>query len=122
MKVLVVDDEALVRRSLKRAFVSKGHEVIEAVDGQEGVDFWRKEAPDVIFLDILMPKLSGPQVLRELGKERSGEVILMSAYSGEDNDKMARQLGAQSFVAKPFEDIFSLVEIAEQIYGKTRKE
>ncbi len=113
MKVLVIDDEALIRKSLIRAFKAKGHEVFEAPDGLEGVRLWREHKPDLIFLDVLMPGLTGPQVLREMGPERSGKVVLISAYTGEYNLEAAQQIGADLFVAKPFDDIFSLVRQGE---------
>lgn len=112
MKVLVVDDEALVRRSLNRALSAAGCEVIEAADGNEGLLLWKEHRPDLVFLDVLMPGLSGPQVLREIGAARSGRVVLMSAFAGEHNMETALEMGADLFIAKPFEDIFEAVHIA----------
>jgi CheY-like chemotaxis protein len=116
MKILIVDDEALVRRSLARVFKSKGHEIIEAIDGVEGLKAWQEHQPDLIFLDVLMPGLSGPQVLSEMGGKRKGRVILMSAFAGEHNMETALEMGADLFVGKPFEDIFAVVKIAEELF------
>lgn len=113
MKVLVVDDEVLVRRSLSRALRAKGHEVFEAVDGNEGLERWQSIHPDLIFLDVLMPGLNGPEVLQEMGKLRCGKVVLMSAFAGEHNMETALHMGADLFVPKPFEDIFAVVKMAE---------
>ena len=63
MNVLIVDDEALIRRSLKRAFETRGHEVRCGCDGQEGLSIWQKELFDVALVDVLMPGLTGPQML-----------------------------------------------------------
>ncbi|MDG0816942.1 response regulator [Bdellovibrio svalbardensis] len=115
MKFLVIDDEALVRRSLSRALRSKGHEVIEAVDGNDGLEQWKKVHPDLVFLDVLMPGLNGPEVLKEMGHLRSGKVVLMSAFAGEHNMETAQQMGADVFVPKPFEDIFAIVKMAEDL-------
>ncbi|UYL10049.1 response regulator [Bdellovibrio sp. SKB1291214] len=115
MKVLIVDDEALVRRSLSRAFRAKGHEVVEAENGNEGLEQWKKTSPDLVFLDVLMPGLTGPEVLKEIGTNRSGKVILMSAFAGEHNMETALQMGAEMFVPKPFEDIFAIVKMAEDL-------
>lgn len=115
MKVLVVDDEALVRRSLGRALKAKGYEVVEAADGSEGLKLWKEHKPDLIFLDVLMPGLSGPQVLKEIGSGRTGKVILMSAFAGEHNMETALEMGADLFVGKPFEDIFAVVKTAEEL-------
>ncbi len=113
MKILVVDDEPLVRRSLGRALKSRGHIVFEAEDGLQGLLMWREQKPDLVFLDVLMPKMTGPQVLIEIGEQRTGKVILMSAFSGEHNMETTMQMGADLFIPKPFEDIFSIVNVAE---------
>jgi CheY-like chemotaxis protein len=124
MKILVVDDEPLVRKSLGRAFRAKGHDVVEAADGTEGLARWLEIKPDVVFLDVLMPGLSGPELLREMrvrsqsGSEPVGRVILMSAYSGEHNMTTAQQMGADLFIPKPFDDVFALVTKAEELFGR----
>jgi DNA-binding response OmpR family regulator len=115
VKVLIVDDEALVRRSLTRALALKGFEVTEASDGNEGLQKWRNEKPALVFLDVLMPGLTGPEVLRQIGDTHSGKVILMSAFSGEHNMETAIQMGADLFIPKPFEDIFAVVKQAEDL-------
>ncbi len=123
MKILIVDDEPLVRKSLGRACRAKGHEVTEAVDGKDGFEKWLEIKPDLVFLDVLMPEMSGPEVLQNL-REKKGppaKVILMSAYSGEHNIATAQQMGADLFIPKPFEDVFQVVARADQLYssGKT---
>lgn len=127
MKVLIVDDEPLVRKSLGRAFRAKGHDVSEAVDGSEGLTLWLKLqsenlSPDVVFLDVLMPGLSGPELLNTIlpqlkpnANGQNAKVILMSAYSGEHNVTTAQAMGADVFVPKPFDDIFALVAKAEAL-------
>jgi len=117
MKVLIVDDEPLVRLSLKRALEKTGHEVAEAEDGQHGLEKWKAFAPDLTFLDVLMPRISGPDLLkamRALGAV-PGKVILMSAFTGEYNPERAKTLGADMFILKPFEDIFSIVKQGEEL-------
>ncbi|HEY8269867.1 MAG TPA: response regulator [Pseudobdellovibrionaceae bacterium] len=113
MKILIIDDEPLVRRSLGRALKSHGHDIFEAEDGLQGLNLWREQKPELIFLDVLMPKMTGPQVLIEIGSERTGKVILISAFSGEHNMETATQMGADLFVPKPFEDIFAIINLAE---------
>lgn len=114
-KILVIDDEALVRRSLVRALKVKGFEVLEAADGSEGLMAWRATDPDLVFLDVLMPGLTGPQVLREIGPSRRAKVILMTAYAGnEDVEKDSAQL-ADLFLLKPFDDIFETVQQAQEL-------
>jgi CheY-like chemotaxis protein len=119
MKVLIIDDEPLVRRSLARALKSRDHETIEAGDGLQGLAAWKAEKPDLIFLDVLMPGMNGPEVLREMiqevGVDKLGKVILISAFSGEHNMETAQQMGANLFIPKPFENIFEVVTMAEDL-------
>ncbi|MFP5519694.1 MAG: response regulator [Bdellovibrionia bacterium] len=114
MKVLIVDDEALIRRSLSRALKARGHHIVEAENGHDGLKLWKSENPDLVFLDVLMPGLTGPQVIQEVGTHRA-KVILMSAFSGEHNMETAVKMGASLFVPKPFEDIFEVVKTAEDL-------
>lgn len=120
MKILIVDDEPLVRKSLSRACLAKGHRVVEAGDGTEGLAAWREQGPDLVFLDVLMPGLSGPQLLDEIGgtEARKSVVILMSAYSGEHNMETAQAMGAALFIPKPFDNIFDVVAKAEALFAE----
>ncbi|MCB0367087.1 MAG: response regulator [Bdellovibrionaceae bacterium] len=115
MRILIVDDEPLVRRALKRVAEMKGHEVLEAENGTQGLEVWRRENPRLVFLDVLMPGLSGPQVMKEIGTDHNAKVILISAYSGEYNLEAAKSIGADMFVPKPFDDIFVIFETAERL-------
>ncbi len=108
MNVLVVDDESIVRLALKRALVNLGDTVFEAANGEEAIEIWGASSIDLVFLDVLMPRLTGPQVLEEIG-EHSAKVVLISAYTGEYNMQRAKNLGANLFIAKPFADIFEVV-------------
>lgn len=116
-KVLIIDDEPLVRRSLRRALESQSFLVHEAVDGKQGLQVWEQVHPDLVFLDILMPGLTGPQVLAELKPElrNQSKVVLISAYSGEYNLESAKSLGADHFIPKPFEDIFGIVKLVSKM-------
>ncbi len=113
MKFLVIDDEPLVRRSLVRALKARGHECFEAADGEEGLRLWEAECPMGVFVDVLMPGLSGPDVVRrarEIPQLRNASIALISAFSGDDSKKLAEDCGADVFVAKPFDDIFAVVD------------
>ena len=116
MKVLIVDDEPLIRRSLERLFKKAGHEVVTAEDGTQGVEKWNSSGPDVVVLDILMPGHTGPEVIEHVQPPVSTGIILISAYSGEYNLDSAKKLGADLFIAKPFEDIQKIVSSAEELY------
>lgn len=117
IKCLIVDDEPLVRRSLKRALEISGFQVFEAADGEIGLKMWQEHRPRIVFLDILMPGLTGPQVLAQLAPDlrQEARVILISAFTGEYEMESAKSLGADAFIKKPFEDIFAIVSQAKQM-------
>lgn len=122
MKVLVVDDEVIVVRALTRAFQVKGHQVESAQSGEEGLEKWLQGEPDVLLLDVVMPGLTGPQVIEEYMKRHGGlkngaKVILMTAHSSVKGREEALQLGADDFIQKPFDDVFGLVKRAEELAG-----
>ena len=114
-RILIIDDEALVRRSLQRAFGSRGHDVELAVDGEEGLEKWQASQPDVVLLDVLMPKLTGLQVLQNLDGKKEEKIFLMSAYSGEDHLENTESLGVRLFLEKPFQDVFAVVDLVEKV-------
>jgi len=102
LKVLIIDDEPLVRRSLQRAFERAGHQVTLAEDGVQGLTEWTGGRPELVFLDVIMPHMTGPQLLEKIDPElrRKTKVVMMSAYSGHQEPGLADR-----FIAKPFHDI-----------------
>lgn len=119
IRVLVIDDEPLVRRSLQRVLNHSGFEVILAADGLQGYQMWTEQKPEVVLLDVLMPGLSGPQVLEKISPELKSKtkIMMMSAFTGEFTQTKAHDLGAQLFVAKPFDDIFEIVVKVKSLLG-----
>ena len=115
MRVLIVDDEPLVRRSLQRVFEKAGHQVIIAEDGIQGVKQWKQEAPQAVVIDVLMPGHTGPEVIAEVKPDKSIAIVLISAYSGEYNPDSVKQLGADIFIPKPFENIQTIVDAVEKL-------
>jgi DNA-binding response OmpR family regulator len=114
MKFLVIDDEPLVRRSLARAIRARGHECTEAADGEDGLRLWESESPQGVFVDVLMPGLSGPEVVSRARANkalRPSFIALISAFSGDDSEKLALECGANIFIAKPFANIFEVVDL-----------
>jgi CheY-like chemotaxis protein len=112
MKILIVDDEPIVRRALDRALSRAGHTIITAEEGVSGLEMWNSANPDVVLLDVLMPGLTGPQVLQ---KKEQWEccVIMMSAYTGEEALDFQTKFPIQLFLSKPFENIFDIVKTIE---------
>ena len=118
MTVLIVDDEPLIRLSLSRAFKSQGDTVYVAEDGIKGEEEWKKLNPDLVILDVLMPGLTGPQLIEKLKNTSTSKVVLISAFSGDYDVDSIKKLGADLFIAKPFNDIFEVVKRAKELVQK----
>ncbi len=101
-KILVVDDEAGIRDIIKEYLQFEGYEYNEAANGMEALDILKKEDFDLVVLDIMMPKLDGVTVLKEMRKTKATPVIMLTAR-GEEYDKLfGFELGADDYVVKPF--------------------
>lgn len=101
-KILVADDEELIRRLISKYAVFEGHSVTEAADGMEAVSLCRREEFDIVILDIMMPELDGFSACREIRRFSSVPVIMLSAR-GEEYDKInGFESGADDYVVKPF--------------------
>jgi len=105
-RVLLVDDEPNIQTIVSARLVAMGFEVLIAKDGQEGLDLARKESPDVILLDLMLPKLDGYKVCRMLKFDKAYEhipVIIFSAKGSDADKKLAEQAGADEYLVKPFD-------------------
>jgi len=115
-RILVVDDSSQIRATLRRMILEpNGYEVLTASDGQEGLDSALREHPDLILLDVNMPRLTGIQVLEELQRARyEWPVILMTSHGSEQVAIDALRLGVHDYVPKPFEmqDVLARVQRA----------
>ena len=103
LKILVVDDESRMRK-LVRDFLSKsGYIVIEAGDGSEALDiFFEQKDIALVMLDVMMPKLDGWQVCREIRAYSKVPVIMLTAKSDERDELMGFELGVDEYITKPF--------------------
>ena len=102
-KILVVEDEPDMVLGLKDNFEFEGYEVITASDGEAGLEAARQRKPDLVVLDIMLPKLSGLEVCKTLRGEGFGAPILMLTARGQEIDKVVGlELGADDYVTKPF--------------------
>ena len=103
IRLLVVDDDPNICDILKTHFEKEGCEVITAGDGAEGISLFRSAAPDLVLLDIMLPKMDGQQVLAEIRKESAKPVIMVTA-KGEVFDKvLGLEMGADDYLVKPFD-------------------
>jgi len=100
-RVLVVDDDEVIRHLIEVNLTLEGFEVVTAVDGQDCLDRVEKIKPDVITLDLEMPRMDGFTFLRILMTKMPTPVIVVSSYSQKENVFKALELGALDFVAKP---------------------
>ena len=100
--ILIVDDAAFTRRMIRKVLVAQGHEVLEATNGQEGLEMATSHAPDCILTDLLMPVIDGFGLLEALRDRQSKTpVIVISADIQEGVRQRCLELGAAGFVNKP---------------------
>lgn len=118
-KILVADDEELIRRLVSKYAVFEGYSVTEASDGMEAVSLCRSESFDIVILDIMMPELDGFSACREIRRFSSVPVIMLSAR-GEEYDKInGFESGADDYVVKPFSPKELMLRI-EAVMKRTR--
>lgn len=104
-RVLLVDDDAEIRDSVRTVLELHGYNVLLACDGSEGLVRAERDAPDLIVLDVLMPRRSGFAVLDRLAKRPAAKprIIVVTANEGERQQELATSKGADGFLQKPFE-------------------
>jgi two-component system KDP operon response regulator KdpE len=102
MRVLVVDDDAVLRSTLRIALQTEAHDVVLAGDGRTALQALREDEPDLVLLDLGLPDLSGVEVLRRLRTWSTLPVVVLSARDGSDDKVQALDLGADDYVTKPF--------------------
>lgn len=117
-KVLVIDDDTLVRRTLCAALTKLGYAVTEAPTGQTGVAEFRKEHPEIVITDVMMPDKNGLETISEIrALNPATKIIAMSADSGQGTDllELAKDVGAAATLSKPFD-----VQMVQQTMDKVR--
>jgi len=122
VRVLIAEDEALIRMDLREMLEEEGHDVVgEARDGAEAIELGRKTAPDVVFMDINMPRVSGIEAARVFGDERIAPVVMVTAFSQAAYVEQAAAAGAMAYVVKPFSrtDILPAMALAAARFAET---
>lgn len=107
-KILVIDDEPLIRRAFQKLFSSPDYFVTIAEDGLQGLDIWQKQNFDFVFIDILMPGLNGWEVLESKKEWGATRIQMMSAFTGDLTDKKIWIEKIDGFLPKPFEDVIGI--------------
>lgn len=104
-RVLIAEDEPSILKFLVQNLVLRGYDVVAATDGRECLEQVRETMPDLIMLDLMLPGMSGWDVLKCLNKEKELQVIpviVVTAASREEDERRARNLGATDYLVKPF--------------------
>lgn len=102
MKVLIVDDEEMIRAVLREYVEFEGGEAVEAQDGMEAVQLCRENDYDVVLMDVMMPRLDGFSAVKEIRKYKQTPVIMLSARSEEYDKLFGFEIGSDDYVTKPF--------------------
>jgi DNA-binding response OmpR family regulator len=124
MKVLVIDDEPDVLMLCRVNLELAGHEVVEASNGEDGLELALSQRPDAIVLDLMLPKLDGISVLEALGADqqtRDVPVILLTAKTQREDRRAAWRAGCTEYLTKPFSPV-DLVKVAERVAGMSASE
>ena len=119
MKILIIEDDQIIRHALNRAFLARGHEVLLAEDGKEGIETWKSQAPDLVLLDVVMPYINGVQILAMKKNLPQAKVVVMSAYTGDPQIWQTLKKRADMILSKPFENIFDIIEKIENLLKET---
>ncbi len=118
MKVLIAEDDRNIRRGLEEILQDEGYETVAAEDGTQALDLYRREAPDFICLDIMMPGADGYEVCREIRRaDPDVPIIFITAKSEEVDKVLGLELGADDFILKPF----GIREVLARIRAVTRR-
>lgn len=115
-RILLVEDEKDMAYAVTLQLEAKGYEVITASDGREGLEKARVKKPDLIILDLMLPKIDGYKVCRMLkfdSKYKNIPIILFSARAQDSDKKIGREVGADAYITKPFEPNALLDKIRE---------
>nr|NLI49541.1 response regulator [Propionibacterium sp.] len=122
-RVLVAEDEALIRLDLVELLTGEGYEVVgQAGDGEEAIALARELRPDLVVLDVKMPKLDGITAASTIAEERIAPVVMLTAFSQRELVDRAREAGAMAYVVKPFDvsDVVPAIELAMARFAEIR--
>jgi two-component system response regulator RegX3 len=101
-KVLVVEDEQSLREALVFFLEKEGHQVSVAVDGEEAIRVFENESPDIILLDLMLPKLDGNQVCKQIRQSSNVPIIMLTAKDSEIDKIVGLEIGADDYITKPY--------------------
>jgi len=122
-RVLIAEDEALIRLDLREMLQEEGFDVVgEAADGEQAVELAVELNPDLVICDIKMPKMDGIAAAAEIAEKRIAPVVILTAFSQRDLIERARDAGAMAYLVKPFQkrDLLPAIEMATSRFAEIR--
>lgn len=121
MKILIVDDDADLIEGLRWYLEAQGYQILAAVDGEAAIEVFRREQPDLVILDIMMPKVDGIKVCETISSESEALIMMLSARDSEIDKVRALKLGADDYVTKPFHVSELVARIQALMRRKSRR-
>lgn len=120
-KILIVDDDALLRRSVKFQLEQEGYAVVSADNGDDALTFARRDQPDLILLDIGLPDRDGLDVARTLQREMRAPIIFLTGRGQETDIIVGLELGAEDYITKPFgmRELLARIRVVLRRVGRT---
>ncbi|MFK4110012.1 ANTAR domain-containing response regulator [Streptomyces sp. NPDC002176] len=123
-RVVIAEDEALIRLDLKEMLEEEGYTVVgEAGDGEQAVELAREHKPDLVILDVKMPKMDGISAAEKIAEESIAPVLMLTAFSQRDLVERARDAGAMAYLVKPFSktDVVPAIEMAVSRFNELKQ-
>ncbi|ABR34934.1 response regulator transcription factor [Clostridium beijerinckii] len=110
-KILVVEDEDILREVIVDYLIEDGYQVLEAADGEKALELFQSNSVELVILDIVLPKIDGWSVCRRIRKNSSIPIIMLTARSDEDDSLMGYELGADDYLIKPYSPRILMVKV-----------
>ena len=125
IQILVVDDESRMRKLVKDFLQREGYSVLEAGDGMEAMDIFYEQKIDLVILDVMMPRMDGWQTCREIRRDSTVPIIMLTARSEERDELQGFELGVDEYIPKPFSPKILVARVGallKRIYGTDAEE
>ncbi len=125
IQILVVDDESRMRKLVKDFLQREGYSVLEAGDGMEAMDIFYDQKIDLVILDVMMPRMDGWQTCREIRRDSTVPIIMLTARSEERDELQGFELGVDEYISKPFSPKILVARVGallKRIYGTDAEE